>query len=134
MNTSGRPIRPLAVLRLYTLERGALAQLGERRLCKPEVTGSIPVRSIEVSTSRGSCDPAVSRLEVDISELGVEPFRRIVGVDAEGRSARRRRVALARGSPPSDGARRRTGGTRRRLQLRARASRPRRSRGRTRLP
>ena len=27
--------------------RGALAQLGERRLCKPEVTGSIPVRSIE---------------------------------------------------------------------------------------
>ncbi len=46
MNTSGRPIRPLAVLRLYTLERGALAQLGERRLCKPEVTGSIPVRSI----------------------------------------------------------------------------------------
>src|SRR3954469_561507 len=24
---------------------GALAQLGERRLCKPEVTGSIPVRS-----------------------------------------------------------------------------------------
>src|ERR1700751_3049398 len=29
---------------------GALAQLGERRLCKPEVTGSIPVRSID-STS-----------------------------------------------------------------------------------
>jgi hypothetical protein len=26
---------------------GALAQLGERRLCKPEVTGSIPVRSID---------------------------------------------------------------------------------------
>jgi hypothetical protein len=25
---------------------GALAQLGERRLCKPKVTGSIPVRSI----------------------------------------------------------------------------------------
>ena len=33
---------------LYTEEPyGALAQLGERRLCKPEVTGSIPVRSIE---------------------------------------------------------------------------------------
>ena len=28
---------------------GALAQLGERRLCKPEVTGSIPVRSISES-------------------------------------------------------------------------------------
>src|SRR4051794_20269478 len=29
-----------------TLERlGALAQLGERRLCKPEVAGSIPARS-----------------------------------------------------------------------------------------
>src|SRR5207247_1374149 len=26
-------------------QEGALAQLGERRLCKPEVTGSIPVRS-----------------------------------------------------------------------------------------
>jgi len=29
----------------YTAGEGALAQLGERRLCKPEVTGSIPVRS-----------------------------------------------------------------------------------------
>jgi hypothetical protein len=28
-----------------TMRYGALAQLGERRLCKPEVTGSIPVRS-----------------------------------------------------------------------------------------
>jgi hypothetical protein len=27
---------------------GALAQLGERRLCKAEVTGSIPVRSIAI--------------------------------------------------------------------------------------
>ena len=31
---------------LYYCGCGALAQLGERRLCKPEVTGSIPVRSI----------------------------------------------------------------------------------------
>ena len=31
---------------LYYEADGALAQLGERRLCKPEVTGSIPVRSI----------------------------------------------------------------------------------------
>ena len=31
----------------FTLAKlGALAQLGERRLCKAEVTGSIPVRSI----------------------------------------------------------------------------------------
>src|SRR6185295_7888366 len=29
---------------------GALAQLGERRLCKPEVTGSIPVRSIRFTS------------------------------------------------------------------------------------
>lgn len=28
---------------------GALAQLGERRLCKAEVTGSTPVRSILVN-------------------------------------------------------------------------------------
>jgi hypothetical protein len=32
--------------------RGALAQLGERRLCKPEVTGSIPVRSTLVGVVR----------------------------------------------------------------------------------
>ena len=31
---------------------GALAQLGERRLCKPEVTGSIPVRSTELGGAR----------------------------------------------------------------------------------
>ncbi len=31
---------------------GALAQLGERRLCKPEVTGSIPVRSIGAPVAR----------------------------------------------------------------------------------
>ena len=34
--------RPASTLR----RSGALAQLGERRLCKPEVTGSIPVRSM----------------------------------------------------------------------------------------
>src|SRR6185295_7035926 len=39
--TSRRPL--VALLCGY----GALAQLGERRLCKPEVTGSIPIRSIE---------------------------------------------------------------------------------------
>jgi hypothetical protein len=34
---------------VYTLSQlGALAQLGERRLCKPEVAGSIPARSISV--------------------------------------------------------------------------------------
>ena len=31
---------------------GALAQLGERRLCKPEVAGSIPARSIEKGPAR----------------------------------------------------------------------------------
>src|SRR6478672_851394 len=30
---------------LHCARHGALAQLGERRLCKPKVTGSIPVRS-----------------------------------------------------------------------------------------
>ena len=33
---------------------GALAQLGERRLCKPKVTGSIPVRSTTKSPATGS--------------------------------------------------------------------------------
>src|SRR4051794_41290005 len=32
---------------------GALAQLGERRLCKPEVTGSIPVRSTKKPAGNG---------------------------------------------------------------------------------
>jgi hypothetical protein len=38
----------------YSENRGALAQLGERRLCKPEVTGSIPVRSIGRQSRIGS--------------------------------------------------------------------------------
>src|SRR5579884_1401772 len=49
---------------------GALAQLGERRLCKPEVTGSIPVRStlerpanagllLSRRTTRRGLDPGV---------------------------------------------------------------------------
>jgi hypothetical protein len=33
---------------------GALAQLGERRLCKPEVTGSIPVRSTDKRAANSS--------------------------------------------------------------------------------
>jgi hypothetical protein len=34
--------------------KGALAEMGERRLCKPEVTGSIPVRSTGLgSTNAG---------------------------------------------------------------------------------
>src|SRR5215211_6454557 len=35
----------IAETQRYDDRLGALAQLGERRLCKPEVTGSIPVRS-----------------------------------------------------------------------------------------
>ncbi len=42
---------------------GALAQLGERRLCKPEVTGSIPVRSIAVAISDRA--PSVDRRRRD---------------------------------------------------------------------
>ena len=43
-----RARRPIVLCGFSTLTRlGALAQLGERRLCKPEVTGSIPVRSIK---------------------------------------------------------------------------------------
>src|SRR5205823_3657823 len=41
--TSRKPPNPRLHCRTFF---GALAQLGERRLCKPEVTGSIPVRSI----------------------------------------------------------------------------------------
>jgi hypothetical protein len=31
------------------MHRGAVAQLGERRFCKPEVVGSIPISSIRVA-------------------------------------------------------------------------------------
>ena len=37
-------------------DTGALAQLGERRICNAEVTGSIPVRSIPHPTTLGT-DP-----------------------------------------------------------------------------
>jgi hypothetical protein len=40
--------------RLHCPAPGALAQLGERRLCKPEVTGSIPVRSTYKSAACGN--------------------------------------------------------------------------------
>ena len=40
---------PLSGPRLDCVPDGALAQLGERRLCKPEVAGSIPARSTTTS-------------------------------------------------------------------------------------
>src|SRR6185437_7182191 len=50
---------PRAPKILQDVSLGALAQLGERRLCKPEVTGSIPVRSIAVCAAddRGDREP-----------------------------------------------------------------------------
>ncbi len=39
---------------LQACSLGALAQLGERRLCKPEVTGSIPVRSTSEGPGNGA--------------------------------------------------------------------------------
>jgi hypothetical protein len=47
--------RRISGSRLYTVSRpGALAQLEERRLCKPEVAGSIPARSIEKGPGNGA--------------------------------------------------------------------------------
>jgi hypothetical protein len=43
--------------RLYTEANGALAQLGEHRLCKPEVTGSIPVRSTPHNQANSATKP-----------------------------------------------------------------------------
>jgi hypothetical protein len=39
-------------------EKGDIAQLGERRLCKPEVTGSIPVISTREISVAVVCDGA----------------------------------------------------------------------------
>ena len=41
---------------------GALAQLGERRLCKPEVAGSIPARSMAQQSQIGEVVTARSTL------------------------------------------------------------------------
>jgi hypothetical protein len=49
-------VRPAS---LYTeVPRGALAQLGERRLCKAEVAGSIPARSIDSDDRYAEALPA----------------------------------------------------------------------------
>ena len=40
---------------LAGLPAGAVAQLGERRLCKPKVTGSIPVSSTSGGGDGGEC-------------------------------------------------------------------------------
>ena len=59
----GRPGAFFAVPR----QLGALAQLGERRLCKPEVTGSIPVRSIEEPAGNGGFLFAADRTNRPVS-------------------------------------------------------------------
>src|SRR6266545_2598243 len=71
--------------RLHWSRLGALAQLGERRLCKPEVTGSIPVRStrkaLQISLTRrprvGGVAPAANVLLRKRGRIGKkgEPYR-----------------------------------------------------------
>ena len=39
-------------------DAGAVAQLGEHRLCKPGVAGSIPVRSTMIASQATEVDPA----------------------------------------------------------------------------
>src|SRR5258706_11399456 len=48
----------------YANERGAIAQLGERRLCKSEVTGSIPVGSSWLKAAWFTCPTRVLRTHV----------------------------------------------------------------------
>ena len=73
---------------LYTGRRnGALAQLGERRLCKPEVTGSIPVRSTGAATRRNPFAPL--RFPARGWEAGLRPLR----CDDVGRRRHRRQSA-----------------------------------------
>src|SRR5918994_7507337 len=81
---------PLSGPRLDCVPDGALAQLGERRLCKPEVTGSIPVRSTRFhaglrnvcqfrrapqmpQTSRNALHDEVSRRLDDCCDRPAEP-------------------------------------------------------------
>src|SRR5436305_8222954 len=51
-----------AAERRYTRGSGALAQLGERRLCKAEVIGSIPIRSIDAHPRSGGRLAAMASL------------------------------------------------------------------------
>ena len=53
---------------------GGLAQMGERQLCKLDVTGSIPVSSIHEFTSRA----AIGR--EDISAIGARVERRFLTI------------------------------------------------------
>src|SRR5918994_1878222 len=54
---------------------GALAQLGERRLCKPEVAGSIPARSTTPCTEAPALSgrPAAKRLARSLAGRDVRP-------------------------------------------------------------
>jgi hypothetical protein len=83
---------------LYTgRHNGALAQLGERRLCKPEVIGSIPIRSTLLAPLRGAPLRTAS-----LSCSGIAGGLRSLSRDGVGRrrqSRRRQRTAAFGGSP-----------------------------------
>src|SRR5690349_24648490 len=68
---------PRATESLPTLVRlGALAQLGERRLCKPKVTGSIPVRSTTKASHCGAFSVRmVDRRPFDSPNVHLAPNR-----------------------------------------------------------
>jgi hypothetical protein len=60
-------VNPQAPILAQPCGYGALAQLGERRLCKPEVAGSIPARSTELGSAQtGSMMTRTRLLRVDL--------------------------------------------------------------------
>jgi hypothetical protein len=70
--------------------RGALAQLGERRLCKPEVTGSIPVRSIRERL-------AVSAQEADVATKKQKARAAVAGSDLPAKAKPKPKKKTSRG-------------------------------------
>ena len=57
--------------------RGAVAQLGEHRLCKPEVVGSIPIsstNSAKKGVSPRFCIGQIKKFETEFENWGLTPF------------------------------------------------------------
>ena len=109
-----------ATQRVYWDVPGAIAQLGERLLCKQEVTGSIPVGSTLEKACKlaKSCDPR-RRLEQPWMPSSTATEYRAARKTASTADERRRRAAGPSGSVPTCAAQVTSCGCRSRRALRA---------------
>ena len=71
------PARRAGLASTLRRQRGALAQLGERRLCKPEVAGSIPARSMKKALLDAGL--SLSNWQSDYPASSPDEYRRPLG-------------------------------------------------------